>query len=237
MKTMMLMAMAATLPNLEGTWARQQLTTAVSSVPILGEVTSETRALVLVRIEQEGRDLEIHEEVCRLETRALGGMVQTTYPEGFKESVSGRTKRGRLLYSPRGLGYEEIETAHPVGAVLDRPKEDPLPTSPRDPRVVDADGDGKPGVTVQVRGLIDGDLYMVHRSKSRLLGRVLDQERIAGRVTWKTEQSVLSATRDVLANPPKTQPHPDPARSKFRMRRVPADLDCQTLIAQGNRIF
>ena len=37
----------------------------------------------------------------------------------------------------------------------------PLPGEADDPRVVDADSDGNPGVTVQVRGLIDGEVYMV----------------------------------------------------------------------------
>lgn len=237
MTTTLMLALAAALPNLSGTWARQQVTTAVSEVPVIGEVESRTSALVLVRIEQNGTSFEVREEVCRLETRTLGGLIETTYPEGFKESVSGRLKRGRLLYSPRGLAYEEIETAHPIGAVLNDPVKDPLPTEPDDPRVVDADGDGKPGVTVQVRGFIDGDIYMVHRNRSRLVGRLLSDDRIAGRVSWQNEQSVLTATRDVLADPPPTRPDPDPAKNKFRMLRVPDDADCRSLVAQEDEVF
>ena len=44
------------LPDLSGTWARAQVTAALVDVPIVGELSSRTLAVTLLRVTQNGED-------------------------------------------------------------------------------------------------------------------------------------------------------------------------------------
>ena len=102
----------------------------------------------------------------------------------------------------------------------------------------DEDGDGHPGVTIRMIGLIDGEMRVVQRTVNELEGvMTADAETIIGRVTWSSEQHVLDATSAFLRASPSSRPHPDPARSHFVMRRVPASLGCDDLLSDHARLF
>ena len=63
------------------------------------------------------------------------------------------------------LRVQRAATPTPVGIRLDDPANEPLPTDPNDPRIVDDDGDGNPGITVTIRVSDDlsGQLYIARR--------------------------------------------------------------------------
>ena len=65
-----------------------------------------------------------------------------------------------------------------VGANLDDPAHDALPTDANDARVVDADGDGQPGVTVN--NSLGGEQHIVFRNVGTSKGRVLSSNEILG---------------------------------------------------------
>jgi hypothetical protein len=229
---MMHLLLIAALPSLEGTWARLESTAATAKVPVLGEVESKTTALALFSIERDGSSHRItHQRVCSLETETLGGLVETRYPRAFLEAVSGLTRPIRLTRDERGLVYSEPKHARVVGATIDRTEA--LPSDAADPRVIDADGDGRPGVTVEVRGPIDGSIWVVHRDLSELRGRFAAEDRIAGEIRWKSEQSILGATHDLLAKPPSQKPKP----GRFWMRKVPAATTCREVSEQREMLF
>jgi hypothetical protein len=110
-----------------------------------------------------------------------------------------------------------------VGAKLRR-SNDPLPSDPDDPRVFDQDGDGNPGVTIRVEGIVSGDMYIVQRSWTRLEGALLGDGSFGGRLFFGNAQVVLDSTSPFLGDPPSSRPLPN--LSWFRIARLPEDADC-----------
>lgn len=230
-------AAGAELPDFQGAWAQAQVTAAEVEVPVLGWLTSETVALSLLRVQQRGAELEIAEEVCSLHTESPTPMVRTVYPRALLGAFSGHNKRAVLQRAGGRVRYLEPRQVRVSGALLASPEEEALPTDPADPRVVDADGDGGPGITVEVEGVLSGRIFLVQRGFAELDGWVRAPGVVQGRITWEAEDVVLGATRDLLAKAPPKRPHPDPERSFFRMRRVPEGATCAEIIARRRALL
>jgi hypothetical protein len=224
-------------PELTGRWARLQVTAAVSEVPVIGEVSSETRALSIVDLRRRGDGYVVREQVCGLENESLGGAVRARFPAPFLRALGAPELAAEVHLEAGVLRYEEVRPSRVRGAALADPAADPLPADTADPRLVDADGDGQPGLTVKIEGLVDGEVYVVQRDSSTLLGRVLAPDHIRGAVRWRAEQEVLGASRDVLATNPDNRPHPEPGRSRFEMRRIPARATCPQLLRRVATLF
>lgn len=223
-------------PDLAGRWASAQVSTAVSEAPLLGDLTTETLALSLVEIRQKGRELELTQTVCRLETSSPTPFVKTVYPPAFLRALSGSARRGRLERRGDATWLVLPRAWEVKGASLDAVTA-PLPESADDPRVVDGDGDGAPGLTVEIAGLVTGLVRVVTRGWTAGAGRVdpstSPPSEIAGRIRWWTDQRVVAVTHSLLAHRPKTEPHPDPRRSWFRLRRLPPGATCRDVSALG----
>ena len=225
--------------DLTGTWARLQVTTAISTVPVLGEVESKTRGLVLLRASmRETDDFVLEEEICELTNVTAGGVIKTIFPQKFVHALSGRKKNVRLMRDAAGrVRYEELYYVHIGGAHLENPRFEPLPTQSDDPRIVDADEDGHPGLTLEVGGLIGGEIYIVQRDASELSGSFLSPNRIVGRVSWESEQSVVDASPSLLKANPHARPHPSTRANFFRMRRVPVHATCDDVKTRARKLF
>lgn len=225
-------------PNLSGQWARLEVTTALSKVPVLGDLTAETRAWTIVTLEHRGDRLTVKEQLCALDNQTLGGVVKTIFPPAFLAAVSGLPRTARLEASPAGLRYRETRPLHIKGATLVNPETDPLPRGLEDPRVEDTDGDGQPGLTVRIEGFVEGDVYVVQRDRSELRGEVHSSgQQIKGLIRWSVEQSVIGASREMLASTPDSRPHPEAKRSYFRMRRIPNQARCADVLQRRRQLF
>jgi hypothetical protein len=225
---------APALPDLSGSWAQATVTTAVSDLPFFGETDVATTAILKVTITQEGAALTLVETLCDLHTGSPSRFVRTEYPTAFLRALSGHRRAAALERRADGrVAFVEARRVRVLGARLERPERDPLPARPDDPRLVDPDRDKRPGATVHVRGVVSGELQVVQRASSALDGMVAgDGGAIDGRVAWTTEQVVIDATRDLFRDPPPSWPHPDAARSFFRLRRVPETATCGDLVAR-----
>lgn len=229
---------APAAPNLSGRWARLEVTTALSKVPVLGDLTSQTRAWTIVTLTQKGERVSVQEQLCGLQNETLGGAVQTIFPQAFIDAVSGDPRKATLRVSGSKLQYRETRPLRVNGARLEDTKNDVLPSSPEDPRLEDPDGDGQPGLTVQIEGFVDGQVYVVQRDISELRGEVHTNGRlIKGLIRWSAEQSVVGASRDMLNKNPQSRPHPEPQRSYFRMRRIPNSASCQQVLGRRDTLF
>lgn len=154
------------------------------------------------------------------------------------EAVSGQVRSARLSRDARGrVRFDARRHVAVHGARLASPRVDELPVDADDPRIVDPNGDGKPGLTVRVEGLIEGALYVVQRGWTVLSGSVDGSDRIRGRVRWGSEQVVVDATHILLTDPPSTRPHRNGRLSYFEMGRVSPETDCGQLLRLGDRIF
>jgi hypothetical protein len=131
-------------------------------------------------------------------------------------------------------------TPTPVGIRLDDPFNEPLPTDPNDPRIVDDDGDGKPGLTVTIEVTEDlvGELYIARREIFAYEAFLTEPDLLTGVVTDDSEQLVIGASDPIFASSPANWgQYPDLAKSPIILRRVDADWDCDRLAAERDDLF
>lgn len=217
-----------------GFWAQVQYQSGVATLPALGEVDTTTIGTVRLEIRLDPDDasgLVVLTETCHAEISREIDVVQTTIPPSFIEALSITERRARID-GDRFVAPSFIELR---GVTLDDPSE-PLPTEPADPRVLDLDRDGHPGLTVRVTGLVDGEVYLVQRITSDLDG-ALAGDTLDGLVGWQTEESVLGADHPALAMGAPLTPDPDPAASTFRSTRIAGDQGCAWILENAERVF
>ena len=87
-------------------------------------------------------------------------------------------------------------TPTPVGVRLSDPTNEPLPTDPDDPRLVDDDGDGRPGITVgiSVGDDLAGELYVARREVFAYEVFLEEPDLLTGTVTDNSEQLLIGAS-------------------------------------------
>lgn len=131
-------------------------------------------------------------------------------------------------------------TPTPVGIRLADPVNDRLPTDPGDPRIVDDDNDGNPGITVHVKvgDAFEGDLFIARREIFAYDMTADGPDSLTGTVKDNSEQLIIGAT-DPLLSATKAQwvQHPDRAKSPILLRRVGADVGCDQLMVQRDTLF
>ena len=71
-------------------------------------------------------------------------------PDAFTRAIIPRDAFVDIRRDQDGLSLWRPETPTPIGIRMEDPDQ-PLPKDPKDPRIADDDGDGKPGVTVKIR--------------------------------------------------------------------------------------
>jgi hypothetical protein len=130
-------------------------------------------------------------------------------------------------------------TPTPIGIDLADPANEVLPTDPDDPRIVDSDGDGFPGVTAHIRITddIEGDLYIARREIFEYDVTQESPDRLVGTITDSSEQLVLGASNEIFITPAQWEQVPDPSRNPVIWQRVDADWDCARLAAERDEIF
>lgn len=230
-------AVADEIPDLRGRWFQEQVTTALAKVPVYGEVSTKTRAWLIVDVEQDGFALKTTSRICDIEIQSGFSRVRTEIPRAYLNAMDARPRPARL--ERHGQVWRLIQPARLeiMGARLEDPRKDPLPESADDPRVFDQDRDGSPGVTVRVRGLISGEIFLVQRAWNLLRGTLKGQDQIDGLVQWHTEQVVLGATHRLLRTSHESRPDPDPLLHYFRMSRTAPSHGCDVLEAQKGSLF
>ncbi len=138
------------------------------------------------------------------------------------------------------LRIARAATPTPVGIRLDDPANESLPTDPNDPRIVDDDGDGQPGITVTIRVSADlsGELYIARREIFAYEAALVEPDRFVGTVTDNSEQLVIGASDPIFASSDANWgQHPDLSKSPIILVRVEPDWDCDRLAAERDALF
>ncbi len=138
------------------------------------------------------------------------------------------------------LRVRRAPTPTPVGIRLDDPANEPLPTDPADPRIVDDDGDSKPGITVTIRVSDDlsGELYIARREIFAYEAFLTGPDLLTGTVTDDSEQLVIGASDPIFASSPANWGQlPDLSKSPIILQRVDADWDCARLADERDVLF
>lgn len=208
--------------SLSGVYLYIQKTTSVTKLPVLADVVATTRAVSLQRLTFDGEWLRGSGSLCDVQIHSSSKLVKTELPPAFRRALPAVVTNARLRKQGSALTFTQPPQTLVIGAVLDS-KDDPLPTEVHDSRVRDHDGDGKPGVTVLVSGIVSGEIYLAQRSTSHLIGHATP-DGFSGTIHFTNDQSILDATKGVLKRNPDATP--DPARSEFLLRKVSSKLTC-----------
>lgn len=146
-----------------------------------------------------------------------------------------------LPLNPEGIAPGDVVWAWGVQD-LDDPKTSPLPGDAEDARVWDEDGDGEPGVTLEILHPLAGQRQMIRRAIWTLAAGVLsdDVQTIRGTLGFQIDEVALSASLASLMTvapiSPGEGPHP------YVLRRVGAAgddgaYDCERLRADQLGLF
>ncbi len=196
-----------------------------------------TTSFLLHRVGQSEAGLTVESRYCLVEQEPLGRVRTSLGPEFVAAMPAWEAP---LTWNPAG-GDEAVFVAEHVmvlGARLDEPAGDPLPTDRDDPRVTDPDGDGNPGVTVEVEGFVSGQVYLVQRLVRGFLGAARSDGSIAGTVIGAGDQVVIGASNAILKTfTPQFEHNPDPKRNTFVWVPVPDETTCESVVAGRDQIF
>jgi hypothetical protein len=218
-------------PALAGRWIMVQVMPALTSLPFVGDVELTTITAAFVVVEQSGTSLLLQDQYCFTEVRMTPPVASSHVPEAFTASLSPAPRAAFLEPFGGGWNFAQASVVEVRGALIDDPTCDLLPSESLDPRIWDQDADGYPGMTVgvTVAGIVSGETYIVQRLEFALRGQVVDNDTIAGAMTWKSEQNVIAASNPLLLMSYQYHPHPDPSRSVFVMRRAEPSWTCSTI--------
>lgn len=225
--------------DLSGTWAQMQVLSEFATLPLVGEVARTSTTILRVTIEHAGSALTQRWTYCATDIDNGSAIASTVIPEAFLASLGEIAAEATLDASVSPARFEQPWTTEVRGATLDDPERDPLPTRADDARVVDSDGDGKPGLTVKASalGILSGDVYVVQRVRTRLIGTLVSPDRIEGLVEWSTEQLTLGATNPLFLGTLPSRPDPATESSCFLLIRIDPAWTCADILAHRTSLF
>lgn len=205
----LVIAMLSPLPG-AGTdlWAGHQVVWGKRKIPVLGERETRTETFVLARVHRDGDDLVLAQGACRVIVGDVAG-VRTRIAAASARRLP--VVRFRLEGGAAGTDWRGRWR------------------SGWDAR--DWDGDGRPGLSVEVDApLCGGSVYVATESESRAEATPYDAA-IRGRITVTVHQRVLGASNVCLELAGSDTE--EEQRGVFAYRPVPADSTCDSLAEAG----
>ena len=223
--------------DLTGVWAQQEISSSLSDAPLVGVVETTTTDTLLVRMDQSGNRVEMVVESCGMDSLGSSSAAQVTIPQSYIDAMDPGHRSAVIEPWEGGYRIRQERFLRVLGAELDDIENEPLPVDADDPRVVDHDGDGNPGVTVLVDGLLSGEIYLLQRSWIELCGDVITPNRLEGFVRWGMDQSVVDASNLLLDANADSIPNPDWNTQRFVSCRLDQDMTCEELFANRETVF
>lgn len=185
----------------------------------------------------EDGELVEYDEFCHAEHIANQNM-KSTFSDEATQAILPRSAVVDV-YQENGE-WKLYRPATPTLIGIDGDPDQPLSMDPMDPAINDADGDGKPGVTVNVVlwGLIKGDIYIARREIFANDLTLYSDGTLQGTVTDSSEQLVIGASLSFLNQPNNPPQQEDLGLSPMLLIPVAEDLDtCEELMAQRDELF
>jgi hypothetical protein len=128
-----------------------------------------------------------------------------------------------------------------TGAKLDNPLTDMVPIDKTDSHVWDQDGEGNPGLRIDVVGNIplvfdgDGTMDVAAKTVADIDLSTIDDNTIWGSFLWQGVQVIYQASNDALERDKTTVPDHDNSSIKFV--RIDDTYDCAKVIAEKDTLF
>lgn len=228
-------APAVPVGDVSGRWAYLEVQTQIVQAPAFAApFQNVVVTAVLLDQTQDGDSVTGTGTVCHRHTD--GSVVAVAIPDRVIENID------PFPYTAT-YGADGSYVMDPVYLLLGYVPDDPtdvseLPASADDERVYDQDGDGNPGVTMVLSGLMDGQVYAVQWNRIAPAGATVAEDRIEGLLEFDLAEHVLGSDPPLIAQfTPEAFPDPEPCWSTFQMVRVPDEADCAWLEAELVTLF
>jgi hypothetical protein len=207
----------------------------LGSMPVLVAIYARAQ----IAADPTNKAVTLTADACHAESTGTGTGVLQGSTLQVPDIVMTSTHLDPVAFSATGSGasqaWSTTELHGPIGWKWTSPT-DMLPTSASDPRVFDQDGDGQPGVTMNV--LWQGTttpVAFVQTERYTFSGTVASNGDLVGTTADATEQNVIS---NGLAGAPITSADDsNTADNAVRLVRVPSTLTCPELMAQVSTLF
>lgn len=228
------MALGSNAVSLTGVWATRVVNAQDFESMILGKEIVYITTLTRVDVTQNGKTTTSTNKVCAIELTPFKGN-QTLYPEAALAAIAEETNTADIGGDGAiGATYTPKHRVQLVGwKASGNAETEALPTDPKDTRILDPDGDGKPGVTLKVMGILSGDVYAVNRSIIDLSGKIDTKDRISGTSHTEQLQVIVDANPQLLKQAVTATPNADVTKSTFTMVRLSAGNDTCAAIRQN----
>ena len=156
----------------------------------------------------------------------------------FTKAIIPKIVEMEVLKTGNDVRLYRPETPTLVGVKLDSYLED-FPEDPTSPLFVDDDKDGKPGITVNLSlgQFFQEELYIARKEIFSYDMKLNENGVISGIVRDRSQQYIISASRDDLVdgnNPPQ---NPNLSLSPIYLAPIDADIDCDSLKAGRDKYF
>ena len=181
----------------EGRFALRVQSTTEQELPVVGLARSTSYMYKILTVRESDGLFNAEEQTCfiRMETE---GPAAPSIPMALVDSIPIIRMPLKITQQDGDWQWERSRSGLVIGAQVEDPLSDPLPTEESDARVYDQDRDGYPGVTLNVSGLIEGDIYSVIRYVDTLSGGITSDGVWEGSTHDESEQIVIGASQDIL---------------------------------------
>ena len=190
-----------------------------------------SRSYYLQEYVQNGEELTVTETLCDIAIDAPTAGTSIRLGPGFAAAQPQVTRAGTIIAGIDSYEFSLELTYVARGVDLADVVDEELPTDPADPRVLDPDNDGNPGLTLLLDGILSGQLFEVQRDFTELTGTQTSADRIEGLARWGSELSYLGADPEFLLDVVgEALPDSDPNKHTFEIVRLPPGSDCSYIL-------
>lgn len=210
----------------------------IQNLPFVGKTPALSSAYSLLTLERDGTGVKAIERNCHI-TITSSGPVKQVIPDALPQSAAAIVSPFRIWPDGNTLRFAKDESPMVIGAAI-QGASDALPTSPSDARVVDQDGDGHPGVTVKVSGLVTGEIYLVQRVRQSWKGQLDADGKLSFALMQDAgEQTILDASSSLLKKAPEIGKDPDASKTNVSFVKLPdaETYDCSRLIQEISSLW
>ena len=240
--------------DLTGTWVLETVGAQLVHAPSFAN-PFHLRSLnvVLVQVTQTGNTVVLDGQYCdRIQHDDCSNPAKVIVLDSWRLTPTPLQRSGTFAPDDSGQWTLTLPSLTEVfGATLVDPVNDALPTDPTDlcstnppPCLVDVDGDGYPGLSVGLQGLINGTLRSVQRQTTALVGIAVAPDRVEGGMTFASDQVLVESDPPeikTLYAASTTYADSMACSSTFVMVKLPADaagaVDCAWVRANEATLF
>lgn len=187
---------------------------------------------------REGDELVEFDRFCHAEHKINSKYVESEFSDAATQAITPRVSAVEV-YQQDGQ-WKIWRPATPTLIGIDGDPDQPLSMDPNDPNINDADGDGLPGVTVDmtIGGFIDAQLYIARREIFQNDLTLYSDGMLFGYVVDDSEQLVIDATLSILKQENNPDQYEDLKMSPMMLIPIPEDMDtCEELMANRDALF